>query len=278
MTDAGEWSGQTGESWAAEWRRTDRSLSRLTARLLARINDTQGGCVLDVGCGAGELSLAIAAGDPAAQVIGVDVSDALLAVARQRAAAAGLTRVRFQQADAARWNPPGGFAPDLLVSRHGVMFFDDPPAAFAHLAGSAAAGARLVFSCFREVSANPFFTEVAAFLPAPAQPSYPYAPGPFAFADPDRVGRLLAAAGWNDVAFEAVDFPLVAGAGEDPVDEALAYFGRIGPAARAIRELEGPARDSFTAALRSLAEAHCRDGEVALGAAAWIVTARTQRT
>ncbi len=277
MTKRGEWEGQAGESWAAEWRRTDRSLSRLTARLLARIGDTSGGCVLDVGCGAGELSLEIAERDPAAQVIGVDVSDALLAVARQRAAAASLTRVGFEQADAGRWNPPGGFAPDLLVSRHGVMFFDDPAAAFAHLAALTAPGARLVFSCFREASANPFFTQVAALLRGAAEPSDPYAPGPFAFADPDRVGRMLAASGWRDLAFEAVDFALVAGAGEEPVDDALAYFGRIGPAARALRELEGPARDSFTAALRALAQAHCRDGEVALDAAAWIVTARTQR-
>ncbi|HYC81258.1 MAG TPA: class I SAM-dependent methyltransferase, partial [Solirubrobacterales bacterium] len=231
MTDAGEWQGRTGDSWAAEWRRTDRSFGPLTEHLLKRSREFAFGAVLDVGCGAGELSLAIARGRPRCRVVGVDISPQLVAAARERGA--NHANVAFEVADAAVWRPADDFAPDLLVSRHGVMFFDRPVAAFAHLAGLAAPGAGLLFSCFRAPAENPFFTEVGRLLPQAEPAADPHAPGPFAFADAARVAAILADAGWTGVACEPFDLAMVAGAGEDPVADAVAYFSRIGPAARA---------------------------------------------
>ena len=164
MTGKSDWQGKTGEGWAAQWQRTDRSFGGATEKLLARSREFPFTQALDIGCGAGELSLALGRGHPQARIVGVDVSPQLVEVARARGA--NLANVSFELADAANWRPGGGFAPELLISRHGVMFFDDPPAAFANLAALAARGANLLFSCFRDRAENPFFTEIGRLLPA----------------------------------------------------------------------------------------------------------------
>ena len=267
-----EWNGRTGESWAAQWQRTDRSFAGLTDRLLARSREVEFRRAIDVGCGAGELSLALARGRPDAQVTGVDISEQLVEVARSRGAQ--LSNVEFVVADAATWRP-GGRAPDLVVSRHGVMFFEDPPAAFANLSASAGQDAALLFSCFRPLAENPMFTEIAALLPrVDAPPPDPRAPGPFAFADRDYTRGVLEAGGWCDVKFEAFDFAMVAGAGSDPADDAVEYWTSIGPAAARLVELDDVARRQSVLRIREFAREHCRDGVVALKAAIWIVTAR----
>lgn len=271
MTDKFDWTGRAGDSWAAEWRRTDRSFGMLTERLLQLSREFEFGKVLDIGCGAGELSLAIARGRHQAKVIGVDISPRLIETARERGA--NLTNAEFALGDAAEWVPEGGFAPDMLVSRHGVMFFGDPPAAFSHLASIAADGARLLFSCFRTPAENPFFTEIGGLLPPGDTPPDPHAPGPFAFADADRVEAILSAGGWRDIAFEPFDFGMIAGGGADPIEDAIAYYSTIGPAARSLPELDEEQREAFLRDLRALLQRHCHDGIVVLRAAAWIVTA-----
>lgn len=270
--NAEEWTGRTGESWAEEWKRTDRSFTVLTGRLLDRIRTLKFGQVLDVGSGAGELSLAIGRAHPEARVIGVDVSPQLVEVATQRGERLG--NVSFVCADAATWTPLPGFAPDLIVSRHGVMFFDDPAAAFTHLAEISTPQAQLLFSCFRSPAENPFFTEVGGLLPPSALPPPPGAPGPFAFAETEHVAAILRAGGWRDFAFESYDFGMIAGAGDDPVADAVAYYCRIGPAARALRELLAEQREEFVAKLAALMATHRSEGIIALRAATWIVTAR----
>jgi SAM-dependent methyltransferase len=271
---ASEWLGRSGQTWAEQWRRTDRGFSVLTERLLQGTREFAFGSVLDVGCGAGELSLAIARGRPHCQVIGVDVSPPLIEAARERGA--HHPDVAFELADAATWRPVAPFAPELLVSRHGVMFFDDPVAAFANLREGAAPGAGLLFSCFRERELNPALTDAARLLPDPPRPpADPDAPGPFAFADRARVEAILARAGWSGMAFEAYDFAMIVGAGADPVEDSLGYLMTIGPAARAARELEETEREAFRDRLRDLARRNLREGIVSLRAAAWIVTARS---
>ncbi|MBO9516763.1 MAG: class I SAM-dependent methyltransferase [Porphyrobacter sp.] len=266
-----EWQGRTGDSWAAEWKRTDRSFGMLTERLLQRSRDFTSEAVLDIGCGAGELSLALARTQPGSRVTGIDISPQLLNIAKDRAR--NLSNVRFELADAAAWDSGESLAPDLLVSRHGVMFFDDPVAAFAHLGGIAAPNAGLLFSCFRTWEENPVFRSVTRLLPIEVPPPAPGAPGPFAFSDRTYVQGILTAAGWRDIAFEPYDFAMVVGAGPDPVEDAASYFTVIGGAARAARELAPEARESFINRVRDLARANLREGIVSLRAGAWIVTA-----
>lgn len=270
--NADEWTGRTGKSWAEEWKRTDRSFSTLTGHLLDRIRSMDFARVLDIGCGAGELSLAIGRAYPSAAVVGVDVSPLLV----EAAIARGERRenVSFICGDAAGWRPDPEFRANLIVSRHGVMFFEDPPAAFRNIADIAAPEARLLFSCFRAPSENPFFTEIAGLLPEGAAPPAPGTAGPFGFADPGYARSILEHGGWSDIAFEKYDFAMIAGTGSDPVADAVVYYSRIGPAARAMRQLTPDRHEEFQARLASLLAKHCREGIVALPAATWVVTAR----
>ena len=269
MTTGSEWREQVGRSWADNYRLTDRAFSGLTERLLTRIGGCDGHAALDIGCGAGELSLALGRGNPDACIIGVDVSPDLVAVAQQRGEA--LDNVSFLEADAAHWKPDE-FSPDLLFSRHGVMFFDVPIMAFANLRQISNPGARLVFSCFRSATLNPWASELAGLLDLPVF-SDSTAPGPFAFADDHYVRGILDNAGWRDIAFDPVDFAYIVGAGEDPVGDALQFFGRIGPAAPALRQLDGAARKTAEGWIRDWLEEHRSGNLVAFPGAAWIVSA-----
>jgi SAM-dependent methyltransferase len=272
MTSAHDWEGRTGESWAAEWRRTDRSWGGLTDQLLRHTRNFAFESVLDIGCGAGELSLALARGRPNITVIGVDISTGLVATAQERGR--NLANFAFEAGDAASWSPPAGFAPEFLISRHGVMFFDDPIAAFRHIAGFSAPSAGLLFSCFRGPSENEFFTGPGSLLPPPATRPDPHTPGPMAFADPDRVRGILQQAGWGAVDFEPVDFAMVVGMGEDALDDAIAYFSSIGPLASAAAGMEPAERAELFERLRAWLAPREVNGLIALGAGAWIVTAR----
>src|SRR5436190_19706911 len=122
MLAATEWQGKTGEAWAEEWRRTDRTLAPLNDALVARALPVAGRRILDIGCGAGATSFALADALPQAEVTGLDLSAALVAAAQGRIG--DRPNVRFVEGDASRCTPDGG-AFDLLVSRHGVMFFED---------------------------------------------------------------------------------------------------------------------------------------------------------
>ena len=273
MTTANEWVGKVGSSWASEWQRTDRSFSELTTRLLSAANEENFSKVLDVGCGAGEVTLKIAEGYPDRQVTGIDLSEDLLTVARERTVLC--SNVRIELCDAASWIAPAGDRPDLLVSRHGVMFFPRPAVAFTHLRQQMKAGSRLAFSCFRERSANEWATALTSALPMINAPVDPYAPGPFAFGDSTYTESILDEAGWQDFAFERVDYPMVAGQGENALEDALSYFLRIGPAARAIAEMETSEKTVALARLRQLLSGYLRGDTVALPASCWIVRARS---
>lgn len=269
MTDMREWQGQVGQSWARTWRMTDRAFTGITEKLLQVIDRLPGQEVADIGCGAGELSLAIARQRRDASITGVDVSPELVEAARERGA--GQPRVRFELANAAQWQPR--HSPDLVVSRHGVMFFDDPPAAFGHLHAVSAKGARLAFSCFRDASLNRWASEPADAMGGAMPPPPPRAPGPFAFADPEYVHAVLSAGGWSGIQLEPFDTAYVIGQGPDAVDEAVDFLRRIGPAAQRLATLEGAARADAEARLRALLENRLDQGLIAYPAAIWLVTA-----
>lgn len=271
MTDTYEWQDRVGKAWAQNWQLTDRSLAGLTGELLHVITALPGCRIADIGCGAGELSLALSRQRSDARIIGVDVSPDLVEAARARAGANAAAE--FTLADAASWDPEG-FAPDLLVSRHGVMFFDDPVTAFTHLRDISAPDARLAFSCFRSREENAWMSGLAALLPGVPTPADPLAPGPFAFADPKRISDVLTRAGWSGLRIEPCDFAYVVGTGEDAAAQAAEFFARIGPLAPVIGELHGEAREVLEGRLAGWIGRNMQAGIVAFAAAAWIVTAR----
>ena len=274
MTTGAEWQGPVGDVWAREWRRTDRSFSGVAAPLNAAILAVapDSGRAVDIGCGAGETSVAIGGARPALAITGIDICPALVGVARDRAA--GLDNCDFAVGDATEWlrgQPPQ----DLLFSRHGVMFFPDPVAGFTALRGAMRPGAPIVFSCFRDAADNGWAAElIAAVTGAPMRLPPGYAPGPFAFADPDFVTGMLAASGWRDARREAVDFGYIAGEGDDPIADALDFFRVIGPTAPLLRATPPEQRDAVIARFAEVVARHRHDDVVSFPATAWIWTAR----
>ncbi len=270
------WNGDVGRTWADMQSRMDGALAPVTDALLAVATAKPGDRVLDVGCGAGDTSFALAhAVAPDGHVLGVDVSAPLLERARDRAAG---TSAVFIEADAANIATTRRF--DLVVSRFGVMFFDDSVAAFDHLRSLAEPDGRLAFACWRSPADNLWATlpvaALAGLLP-PAAPADPHVPGPFAFADAARVTDLLARAGWLDVAALPIDFTMAMGAGDDPAADAADFSLRIGPAARALADAVAAGTLDRAVAAATIAAAyapHVAGGVLALPAGIWLVTAR----
>lgn len=273
MTDAAQWQAQVGDTWAQEWRRTDRSFAGVSQRLDAAVRTVapETGAALDIGCGAGATGIALARARPRLAVTGVDLSPGLVAVARQRAA--GLANLAVRVGDAADGAVLGAAIYDLAVSRHGVMFFVEPSAAFTAIRRALRPGAPLVFSCFRSVARNPWVSAVVEAITGAPIPPAGDMPGPFAFADARHVSALLAATGWRDARVEPLDYRYIAGEGKDAVDDALDFLSHIGPAARALASVPDTARPAARDRLHALLERHEADGVIAFPAAAWIWTA-----
>jgi SAM-dependent methyltransferase len=208
-------------------------------------------------------------------VLGVDVSEPMLARARERADAEGLAHVRFAAGDAQTHAFAAGSA-DALFSRFGVMFFVDPTAAFANLRTALQPDGRLAFVCWQEVFRNPWMMTMlmalasAVTLPPPPAPD---APGPFSLGDPERVRRILAGAGFHDVALEPFEIDIVIGGG-GTLDETVEFALDLGPSAAALREGGPEVRPKVIAALREAMTPFATPRGVAIGSSAWIVTAR----
>ncbi|TKD51099.1 class I SAM-dependent methyltransferase [Sphingomonas baiyangensis] len=274
MTAAADWQNRVGASWAAEWRRTDRSFAGLDVHLepavLATLPDA--GRVVDIGCGAGTTTLAVAAARPDLGIEGRDVSPALIDVARERGA--GMANATFTLGDALAAAPPvaGWF------SRHGVMFFADPAAAFARLAQLSAPGAPLVFSCFADRAdnhwADALLAELGLAAPGAAGQGLAAGPGPFAFADQAEIAALLRDAGWIDPTARRTAYRYVAGSGPDPVADAADFFGRIGPVAAAIAAAPAAEQAALRTRLHAACAARLHDQAVDFPAAAWLWSAR----
>lgn len=275
-----EWNGNSGARWVEHQEWLDRRLAAFGAAALAAAAPRAGESVLDIGCGAGATTLELArAVAPSGRVTGIDISEPLLARARERAragAGAGGLAADFVAADASRHAfPEGSF--DLLFSRFGVMFFDDPVAAFRHLHSLLASTGRLAFVAWRAVAENDWFRLPlkAAFTVLPPQPRpEPFAPGPFAFADRARVDAILAEAGFKDVGFAPFDAPMLQGAGNDAVDTVMGEILRVGPIARLLADAPDATARQAEDCIRTALAARQADGRLVLSGGAWIVTAR----
>ncbi|QKS00669.1 class I SAM-dependent methyltransferase [Sphingomonas sp. CL5.1] len=283
MTEAIEWRGRVGNVWADEWRLTDMSFAALAKPLDAAVAAAapERGQALDIGCGAGITTFALAGARPHLDILGVDLSERLVAVAAERGE--GREHVAFRAADVTRFTDEPGQAGrfDFAFSRHGVMFFADPVAGFRSIRRLLRPGAALVFSCFADLARNPWVTRITGIAAdeesanaSPTQAGAAYAPGPFAFADPALVGDVLSQAGFIPGAPRLVDYAYRAGEGPDAAAQALHFFQRIGPAARMLATIEPDARPAILRRLAALLADHMRDGVVEFPAAAWIWTAR----
>lgn len=242
-SEAQLWSTGLGQQWVDHQQALDRLFAEVTDVLLSAAAPQAGQHVLDLGCGAGATTLALApCVGPEGAATGLDISPLLLRLARQRAAAGGHRNLNFLEADAQAHpfrQPPF----DLLVSRFGSMFFSDPIAAFANLRTALRPGSRVHLAAWAPLAENPWFAipRAAAVARLGAGPKAPAnEPGPFAFADRDYAVGLLKDAGLADVEATAVPVTLVP---PDTLDEAAGLSVQIGPATRLVLAKNGTAAD-----------------------------------
>jgi SAM-dependent methyltransferase len=264
------WNGAGGDAWVAMQPVMDRMFVGIEELVAERAAKTGARRVLDVGCGVGATTLAIARklGD-GAELTGVDISAPMVEAAKERVAFDDHPP-RFLLADAATHTfEKGEF--DLLVSRFGVMFFSDSVAAFTHLREAIAVGGGLRFVCWRTAEENPFITtgaQAVAHLLPEMPPRLPGEPGPFAFGEEGLVGEILGGAGWQGVTAESVDIPCAF-----PKSDLDRYLARIGPVGVALREADDAKRAEVLSVARAAYQPFVSGDEVRFTARCWSVGA-----
>jgi SAM-dependent methyltransferase len=270
------WNSDAGVRWTALQQRIDALFAPLTEAALDYAGPNIGEHVLDVGCGCGATVLELAARvGPAGKILGIDVSKVMLDLAAERVRSRQFNNVTLLLADASTHPFEQGVS-DLAFSRFGVMFFDNPEKAFANIRRSLKPGGRLAFVCWRTMSENPWFVvPFAAAKPhlPPQKPQEPEAPGPFAFADPDRVRRILGTAGFSDVELIRHDTTMRL-AGPNEVELAADFASQIGPVSRALADGEPSARAAAKAAILQELGKHEGPEGILLSASTWLVSAR----
>ncbi|GCB51935.1 class I SAM-dependent methyltransferase [Streptomyces sp. NL15-2K] len=272
-SQASRWNGPAGHTWVEAQTLLDEMLRPFEDLLVEAVMAEHPGHVLDVGCGTGSTTLAVARRlGPAEQCVGIDISEPMITAARARAEREG-ARASFIRADA----QDHAFEPatfDAIISRFGVMFFNDSVQAFANLRRAARDEARLCCITWRSPAENPFMTTAeraaAPFLPD-LPTSRPEEPGRFAFADSGRVHRILAESGWTGIDIRPIDVPCTL-----PERELVRYFTRFGPLGLILDQADEKTRAQVVETVRAAFDPYVQGTEVRFTAACWMVGARAQ--
>lgn len=266
------WNGRAGRAWVDAQQVLDQMFKPLEDRLVEAVRAGSGQRVLDVGCGTGSTTLAVARQLGAkGHCIGIDISEPMIAAARARAEREIDTPASFIRADAqTQAFEPASF--DMIISRLGVMFFDDPARAFANLRRAARDGAELRFIAWRSAAENPFMT-TAERSAAPLLPDLPArrpgAPGQFAFADRHRVCTILEEGGWAEIDIRPIDVACTL-----PEKELVGYLTRLGPVGLILQDADERTRTRIVETVRAAFEPYVHGDEVRFTAACWMVRAR----
>jgi SAM-dependent methyltransferase len=266
------WNGPVGQGWV----QTEELLNRVFAPFADLVVEAVGAAaarrVLDVGCGTGATTRAIARSLRAdGCCVGLDISEPMIGAARARAARERVP-AQFIVADAEThvFEPPRF---DMIVSRFGVMFFADPVRAFANLRRASAPGGQLWLLAWRGIAENPFMTtaeRAAAPLLPNLPPRRPDEAGQFAFADDNRVRGILEQSGWSDIDIRPVDVACAF-----PERGLVGYLTRLGPVGRVLSAADQATRERVVAAIRPAFEPYVHGDEVQFDAACWSIAARS---
>ena len=265
------WNGVAGCAWVEAQETLDAMYKPIEDLLVDAVIGGSPHGVLDVGCGTGATTLALARRLGAkGECVGVDISEPMIVAARARAEQEG-TPATFVQADAQTYPfEPSSF--DAIMSRFGVMFFDDPVRAFTNLRHAARSGAELRFVAWRSAEENPFSTtaeRAAAPLMPNIPPRVPDAPGQFGFANARRVHHILAESGWVEIDLRPIDVEC-----KLPEAELARHATRFGPLGRVLDEADDQTRARVVEAVRAAFQPFVHGTEVRYDAACWMVGAR----
>ncbi|MBO9543897.1 class I SAM-dependent methyltransferase [Caulobacter sp.] len=262
---------RAGRVWVEHQGLLDRLMAPIAEAVVEAAGLVNGEAVLDVGCGSGATTFAAAwRTGPTGRAVGVDISPALVELARRRAGEDGVEGVEFLLADAQTQAFKAEY--DAIVSRFGVMFFPDPVAAFANLRGALKPAGRLAFACWRSPAENPL-SQVPLKAAAPFLPEVPAfdatGPGRFAFADAERVRGILETSGWRDIQIAPLDTvnPL-------SFDELMTMSLRVGPLNPILKDADDDLRDTVWDAVAIALEPYVKDGVAQMTSACWLVTAK----
>jgi SAM-dependent methyltransferase len=262
------WNGAGGGGWVALQGVLDQLFQPIEDLLVDAISAETSGQVLDIGCGTGSTTVAVAR-RTGARATGVDISEPMIAAARARAERTGVP-ASFVVADAQSYRfESAGF--DAIQSRFGVMFFADSVAAFTNLRRATKAGAPLRAVVWRSAAENPFMTtaeHAAAPLLSELPVRQPNEPGQFGFADPDRVRGILGASGWSNIALRPLDVPCTM-----PADALVPYVTTLGPVGRILQRVDDPLRARVIAAITPAFDPYVHGAEVRFTAACWLISA-----
>jgi ubiquinone/menaquinone biosynthesis C-methylase UbiE len=272
------WNEQGGPRWVQRQQQLDAQINQLGLAAMQRASIQPGERVLDIGCGCGQTALELAERvGPQGAVLGVDISEPMLTRARERQSERSLKNLTFLHADAQTHQ----FEPvcfDLLFSRFGVMFFENPAAAFANLRTAIQPEGRLCFVCWQALDKNEWarvpLAAATRYAPLPTPPS-PDAPGPFAFANPERVRRILETAGFTNISIEPHEAALTMG-GATTVEEAVDFVMEIGPIARLLVNTSADVRARVVEELHVALAPYATPGGVSMNGGAWIVYAQSR--
>ncbi|MEV0239770.1 class I SAM-dependent methyltransferase [Streptomyces sp. NPDC050674] len=266
---AARWNGPAGHAWVDLQGLLNDMFRPLEELLVDAVATEHPARVLDVGCGTGGITRAVAR--RTGHCVGVDISGPMIEEARARAEQEGVA-ASFIQADAQEYAfEPAAF--DAVVSRFGVMFFSDSVRAFTHIRSAVKDGAGLRCLVWRGAEENPFMTTAeraaAPFLPElPAR--QPDQPGQFAFADPDRVHRILSDSGWSGIDIQPVDAVCTL-----PERDLVTYFTRLGPLGTVLPGTDARTRAEIVEVVRPAFDPFVEGTEVRYTAACWMVSARS---
>jgi len=266
------WDGLDGDIWAAAADQYETRGAGHRRLLLQAAAITSGEHVLDLGCGNGASTREAARMAEPGEVVGIDLSTAMLTNARARSAAAGLTNVTFVHGDAQVYDfEPETF--DVIISNAGAMFFDDKVSAFTNLRRALRPGGRIALMAWQRLEDNEWLTALRAALAMGRDLPTPIVgmPGPFGLADRDQVSALLSETGFTDVGFGDVREPLVFGATEA---EAFALMSVDGPTRGLLDDLDAADRATALDRLRTVVAAHATPSGVSFGSACWLIQAR----
>ena len=272
MSQSELWNGPSGQAWLGMQTVLDALFEPFETLLADAVRWHLPRAVLDIGCGTGATTLAIArALAPDGSCTGADLSQIMIDRARERAAAEpDDLHATFRSGDASRLDGAGPF--DMAVSRFGVMFFEDPVAAFARIRAAMTPGGPLAVIAWRSPEDNPFMTcaerAAAPLLPA-LPPIQPGAPGQFGFADPQRVRGILAESGWRDIAIAPLDIACAM-----PEAALTPYLTSLGRIAAPLRQADEATRARVLATARSAFDRYVDGDTVRFDAACWMIEAR----